>query len=59
VIAIGVDRPAESEKLGESRVRAFLVPSDANDEVIRRWDLVHLHGAVDGAAGKTGWMNLE
>ncbi len=27
----------------------FPILSDAKDDVIRRWDLVHLHGGVDGA----------
>ncbi len=70
VIAISVDTPAESEKLRESQGYAFPILSDANDEVIRRWDLVHPHGGVDGAdvarpaeflidaSGKIRWMNL-
>jgi peroxiredoxin len=70
VIAICVDTPAESEKLRESQGYTFPILSDAKDEVIRRWDLVHPHGGVDGAdvarpaeflidaSGKIRWMNL-
>jgi len=70
VIAISVDTPAESEKLRESQGYTFPILSDAKDEVIRRWDLVHPHGGVDGAdvarpaeflvdaSGKVRWVNL-
>ena len=70
VIAISVDTPAESEKLRESEGYTFPILSDAKDEVIRRWDLVHPHGGVDGAdvarpaeflidaSGKVRWVNL-
>ena len=48
----------------------FPILSDANEEVIRRWDLVHAHGRRDGAdisrpaeflidpSGKVRWVNL-
>ena len=54
----------------ESQGYTFPILSDAKDEVIRRWDLVHPHGGVDGAdvarpaeflidaSGKILWMNL-
>ena len=70
MIAISVDTPAESEKLRESQGYTFPILSDAKDEVIRRWDLVHPHGGVDGAdvarpaeflvdaSGKVRWVNL-
>jgi peroxiredoxin len=70
VIAICVDTPAESEKLRVSEGYTFPILSDAKDEVIRRWDLVHQHGGVDGAdvarpaeflvdaSGKVRWANL-
>jgi peroxiredoxin len=70
VIAISVDTPAESEKLRESQGYTFPILSDAKNEVIRRWDLVHAHGGVDGAdiarpaeflidtTGRVRWQNL-
>ena len=70
VIAISVDTPAESEKLRESQGYTFPILSDAKDELIRSWDLVHPHGGVDGAdvarpaeflidaSGKVRWVNL-
>jgi peroxiredoxin len=70
VIAISVDTPAESEKLRQSQGYTFPILSDAHDDVIRRWDLVHPHGGVDGAdiarpaeflidsSGKIRWVNL-
>ena len=48
----------------------FPILSDAQEDVIRRWDLVHLHGRRDGAdisrpaeflidpSGKVRWVNL-
>ena len=70
LIAISVDTPAESEKLRQSQGYTFPILSDAKDDVIRRWDLVHPHGGVDGAdvarpaeflidaSGKVRWVNL-
>jgi len=70
IIAISVDSPADSEKLRESQGYTFPILSDGRDEVIRRWDLVHAHGGVDGAdiarpaeflidaTGKIRWVNL-
>jgi peroxiredoxin len=70
VIAISVDTPAESQKLRESEGYTFPILSDAKDEVIRRWDLVHAHGGVGGAdiarpaeflidaRGRVRWVNL-
>ena len=70
VIAISVDSPAESEKLRQSQGYRLPILSDAKDDVIRRWDLVHPHGGVDGAdiarpaeflidaSGKVRWVNL-
>jgi len=70
VIAISVDTPAESEKLRQSQGYTFPILSDAKDDVIRRWDLVHPHGGIDGAdiarpaeflidaSGKVRWVNL-
>jgi glutaredoxin-dependent peroxiredoxin len=70
VIAISVDTPAESQKLRESQGYTFPILSDANRDVIRRWDLVHPHGGEDGSdisrpaeflidsSGKVRWVNL-
>jgi peroxiredoxin len=70
VIAISVDTPQESQHLRETEGYTFVILSDAKDEVIRRWDLVHPHGGVDGAdiarpaeflidaSGKVRWVNL-
>jgi peroxiredoxin len=70
VIAISVDSPADSEDLRHSQGYTFPILSDANEEVIRRWDLVHVHGRRDGAdisrpaeflidsSGKIRWVNL-
>jgi peroxiredoxin len=70
VIAISVDTPAESENLRETQGYTFPILSDAKDEVIRRWDLVHPHGGENGAdiarpaeflidsSGKVRWVNL-
>jgi len=70
VIAISVDTPAESEHLRETQGYTFSILSDAKDEVIRRWDLVHPHGGENGAdiarpaeflidsSGRVRWVNL-
>ena len=70
MIAISVDTPAESEHLRETQGYTFPILSDAKDEVIRRWDLVHPHGGENGAdiarpaeflidsSGKVRWVNL-
>jgi peroxiredoxin len=70
VIAISVDTPQQSQHLRETEGYTFVILSDAKDEVIRRWDLVHPHGGMDGAdiarpaeflidaSGKVRWVNL-
>ena len=70
MIAISVDSPTDSETLRQSQGYTFPILSDAKDDVIRRWDLVHPHGGVDGAdiarpaeflidaSGKVRWVNL-
>ena len=70
MIAISVDSPSDSEDLRHSQGYTFPILSDANEEVIRRWDLVHVHGRRDGAdisrpaeflidsSGKIRWVNL-
>lgn len=70
MIAISVDTPEQSERLRETQGYTFPILSDAQREVIRRWDLVHVHGGEDGAdiarpaeflidpSGKVRWVNL-
>ena len=67
VIAISVDSPADSENLRRSQGYTFPILSDAHEDVIRRWDLVHLHGRRDisrpaefliDSSGKVRWVNL-
>jgi peroxiredoxin len=70
VIAISVDSPTESEILRQSQRYTFPILSDANLDVIRRWNLVHPHARRDGAdisrpaeflidsSGKVRWVNL-
>ena len=70
MIAISVDSPADSENLRRSEGYTFQILSDAHEDVIRRWDLVHVHGRRDGAdisrpaeflidsSGKVRWVNL-
>ena len=45
-MAISVDSPEDSENLRRSQGYTFPILSDAREDVIRRWDLVHLHGAT-------------
>jgi len=70
VLAISVDTPQESEHLRQAAGYTFPILSDAQDEVIRRWDLVHAHGGENGidisrpaeflidASGTVRWVNL-
>ena len=70
MIAISVDSPVDSENLRRSQGYTFPILSDAHADVIRRWDLVHVHGRRDGAnisrpaeflidsSGKVRWVNL-
>jgi peroxiredoxin len=70
VIAISVDSPTDSENLRRSQGYTFPILSDAHEDVIRRWDLVHVQGRRDGAdisrpaeflidsSGKVRWVNL-
>jgi len=69
-MAISVDSPEDSENLRRSQGYTFPILSDAQEDVIRRWDLVHLHGRRDGGdisrpaeflidpSGKVRWVNL-
>jgi peroxiredoxin len=70
VIAISVDSPSDSENLRRSQGYTFPILSDAHEDVIRSWDLVHVRGRRDGAdisrpaeflidsSGKVRWVNL-
>ena len=70
VMAISVDTPEQSEHLRETQGYTFVILSDAKDEVIRRWDLLHAHAGPDGSdvarpaeflidsSGKIRWVNL-
>ena len=70
MMAISVDSPEDSENLRRSQGYTFPILSDAHEDVIRRWDLVHVHGRRDGAdisrpaeflidpLGKVRWANL-
>jgi peroxiredoxin len=70
VIGISVDSQRESEHLRQTAGYTFPILSDAKDDVIRRWDLVHPQGGADGAdiarpaeflidpSGKVTWVNL-
>jgi peroxiredoxin len=70
VAAVSVDSPEESEHLRKVAGYSFLFLCDDNDELIRRWDLVHPKGGEDGkdiarpaefildSAGKVRWVKL-
>jgi glutaredoxin-dependent peroxiredoxin len=70
VMGVSVDDPADSQKLRDSQGYTFPILSDANREVIRKWDLLHPHARQDGAdiarpaeflidsTGTVRWMNL-
>jgi peroxiredoxin len=47
-IAISVDSPEESRKLAKQSGYTFTFLSDANAEVIRRYDLVHAGAGENG-----------
>ena len=69
-IAISVDSPDESRKLAEQSGYTFAFLSDANAEVIRRYDLVHAGAGENGkdisrpaeflidSSGTVRWVNL-
>lgn len=69
-VAISVDTPEESAVLCRKAGYTFTFLSDPNAEVIRRYDLLHRGGGVDGkdiarpaeflldSAGAVRWMNL-
>ena len=69
-IAISVDSPEESRKLAEQSGYTFTFLSDANAEVIRRYDLVHAGAGENGkdisrpaeflidSSGTVRWVNL-
>ena len=69
-VAISVDSPEESRKLAEESGYTFTFLSDANAEVIRRYDLVHAGAGENGkdisrpaeflvdSSGTVRWVNL-
>ena len=69
-IAISVDSPEESRKLAEQSGYTFTFLSDANAEVIRRYDLVHAGAGENGhdiarpaeflldSTGTVRWINV-
>ena len=70
VIAISVDPPETNRELCRTQGYTFTFLSDANAEVIRRYDLVHEKGGAGGsdisrpaeflldATGTVRWANL-
>ena len=70
VAAVSVDSPEESERLRKLAGYSFLILCDDQDELIRRWDLVHAHGGEGGkdiarpaefildSTGKVRWVKL-
>jgi peroxiredoxin len=69
-VAISVDTPEESRNLAQEAGYTFTFLSDANAEVIRRYDLVHAGAGENGkdiarpaeflidASGTVRWLNL-
>lgn len=69
-VAISVDSPEESRKLAQESGYTFTFLSDANAEVIRRYDLVHAGAGENGkdisrpaeflvdSLGTVRWVNL-
>lgn len=69
VLAISVDTPEQSKKLSQQRGYTFSILSDAQRQVIKRYDLLHAGGGPTGdiarpaeflldAEGIVRWMNL-
>lgn len=70
IVAISVDPPDVTQKVREKKGYTYLFLSDSKREVIRRWDLVHPHGGIDGSdiarpaeflidpSGTIRWVNL-
>ena len=68
--AVSVDTPEESERLRKGEGYSFLFLCDDEDQLIRRWDLVHPKMGEDGkdiarpaefildSAGKVRWVKL-
>lgn len=69
-VAISVDSPEESRDLSQKAGYSFTFLSDANAEVIRRYDLVHAGAGANGRdiprpaeflldqSGTVRWVNL-
>jgi peroxiredoxin len=70
VVAVSVDTPEESEHLRKTARYSFLFLCDDQDELIRRWDLVHPKGGEDSkdiarpaefildSTGRVRWVKL-
>jgi peroxiredoxin len=69
VLAISVDTPEESRNLCQKRGYTYAFLSDANRDVIRRYDIVHKDGGPTGdiarpaeflidPSGTVRWVNL-
>lgn len=69
-VAISVDKPEDSRDLAQKAGYTFPLLSDANGEVIRRYDLVHAGAGINGediarpaeflvdSSGTVRWLNL-
>lgn len=69
-VAISVDAPDVSRDLSQKQGYTFPLLSDANAEVIRRYDLIHAGAGIDGRdiarpaeflidrSGTVRWVNL-
>jgi peroxiredoxin len=70
VVAISVDSREATENFRKKQGYTFLFLCDPKAEVIRRWDLLHPHGGIEGAdiarpaeflidpGGTIRWVNL-
>ncbi|MGH9774150.1 MAG: peroxiredoxin family protein [Candidatus Acidiferrales bacterium] len=70
VIAVSTDSPAVSKRLCEEKGYTFMVLSDSNAAVIRKWDLLQARGSKNApevarpaeflidVAGRVRWRNL-
>ena len=70
IVAVSVDPSETTKKLCEKRGYTFTFLSDPKAEVIRRYDLLHPHGGIEGAdiarpaeflldgEGTVRWVNL-
>lgn len=59
IVAISVDPPETSRNLAEKRGYTFPILSDANAEVIRRYDLLHPAGFQEKDIARPGEFLLD